>query len=121
MLLKQLCEEKKASNDVNNNSMTEARTTISEALRIICEARDTEKASEDTALVEKDLYSHKIRLERHHSLLKSTRAKANVEKRWTEQVTKIHKRHSGVLSKLETKWVNVKKKYKEKLSYNLAP
>ena len=83
--------------------MAEARTTMLEALRIICEARETEKVSEDAALVEKDLYSQKVRLERQHSLLKSTRAKVNVEKRWTERVEKIHKRHSGVLSQLETK------------------
>ena len=35
MLLKQLHEEKKASNVGINNSMAEARTTMSEALRII--------------------------------------------------------------------------------------
>jgi len=122
VLLKQLRKEKKASNVVINNSMAEARTTMSEALRIIREAREMEKVSEDAALVKKDRYSHKVRLERQHSLLELSKAKANAEKRWTEQVEKIHKRHSGaLLSKLETKWVNAKKKYKEKVSYYLAP
>jgi len=33
---------------------------MSEALRIIRELRETEKVSEDAALIEKDLYSHKV-------------------------------------------------------------
>ena len=64
MLLKQLYEEKKASDVVIDNSMAEARTTMSEALGIIREAIETEKVSVDAALVEKDLYLHKVQLER---------------------------------------------------------
>ena len=112
MLLKQLREEKKTSNVVINNFMAEARTTMSEALRIICEAREADKVSEDVVLVEKDHHSQKVRLERQYSLLKSTRAKA-VEKRWTERAEKTHKRHSSVLSKIETKWAKAKKIQRE--------
>ena len=88
---------------------------------IIREAREKEKVSEDAVFVKKELYLQKVRLERQHSLLKSARAKAKIEKRWTDQVENIHKRHSGVLSKLEAKWAKAKKKYKEKVSYYLAP
>ena len=113
MLLKQLREEKKAGNVVINNSMTEAQTTMSEVRIIIREAREKEKVSEDAALVEKDLYLHKVRLERQRSLLELSRAKANAEKRWTERVEKTHKRHSSVLSKIETKWAKAKKIQRE--------
>ena len=50
MLLKQLREEKKASNVGINTYMAEARTTMAEALRIIREAKEMEKVSEDLEL-----------------------------------------------------------------------
>ena len=54
MLLKQLREEKKASNVVINNYVAEARTTMADALLIIREAREKEKVSEDAAFVERN-------------------------------------------------------------------
>ena len=60
-------------------------------------------------------YSQKVWLERQHSLLKSMRANAKAEKRWTGRVEKIHRHHSGVMTKLEAKWVTAKKTYNAKV------
>ena len=94
---------------------------MSEALIIIHEARGKEKESEDADIVEKKLYSQKVRLERQHSLLKSMRANTKAEKRWTGRVEKIHKHHSGVMTKLAAKWVAAKKKYNAKVRIILKP